>query len=196
MRKYFLYIILSLSFFSFSQREQKQETLIPEITVEEGNSSLHKENGVYYFDNSLFSGYIISKYENGNLKEKSGYVNGKKQGLSQTWFDNGTIQDERYYTNGEKDGIHRGWYENGSKRFEYSFKDGLNDGVSTEWYQSGEILKRIVYKNGTEENAKAWGINGKLYINYVVKNGVIYGMNNSNPCYSLKNEKGEYVSAK
>ncbi len=166
------------------------------ITVEEGDSLLGIQNGVYYYKDGLFSGNIISRYASSMVKEKSPYFNGLKEGISYSWFENGQVESERNYSKGEKDGTHYGWYESGAKRFEYNFKNGFADGESTEWYRTGGVAKKTIYNNGVEDRVQAWRDNGKLYANYVIKDGVIYGLNNSNLCYSLKNERGEYVSKK
>jgi len=169
---------------------------IHDFTVEKNNQSLYMLNGVYYFNQEPFSGYITSHYANGVIEEKSGYRNGKQEGISLTWFENGVMQSKRYYVKGEKNDTHYGWYEDGSKRFEYNFNKGINSGIHTEWYQNGSIAKKTTYSNGSEESVQAWRDNGKLYINYVVKDGVIYGMNNSHLCYTLENEKGVYATKK
>ncbi len=166
------------------------------VGVEDTDPDLKLQNGIYYYRDDLFSGDIISHYPNGTINEKNSYVSGRQEGSSFTWFENGTMQSKRYYVDGEKHGTHYGWYEDGSKRFEYNFDNGMNSGTSTEWYKSGQIAKKTVYINGNEESVQAWRDNGKLYINYVVKDGVIYGMNNSHLCYTLKNEEGEYVAKK
>ena len=38
--------------------------------------------------------------------------------------------------------------------------------------------------------------NGKIYVNYEAKNGRIFGMNRTNLCYKLKNEKVQYAKKK
>lgn len=54
-------------------------------------------------------------------------------------------------------------------------------------------LKYIVYQNGIAQTGKGWRENGKLYMSFVVRDGRLYGLINPNLCYSLKNERGEYV---
>ena len=174
----------------------KRSSLYNNVTVEENDKQLKLQNGIYYYKDALLSGDIISHYTGGEINEKSSYISGKQEGYSFVWFENGTMQSKRYYVNGEKHGTHYGWYADGSNRFEYNFDNGINSGTSTEWYNSGQIAKKTVYANGNEESVRAWRDNGKLYINYVVRDGVIYGMNNSHLCYTLKNEKGEYVAKK
>ncbi len=200
MKKYIINIILGFLFVSCSannpQLAIRQAVSIPEFSVEENDSGLHIQNGACYYNGGLFSGYIISHYKSGALKEKSPYFNGLKEGVERSWFENGQPETERKYVNGEKDGTHYGWYENGAKRFQYNFRNGLSDGESLEWYSDGKLYQQRNYSLGSEANVKAWRDTGKLYANYVVKNGVIYGLNNSTLCYSLKNERGEYVVKK
>ena len=199
MKKLSIYIVIGFitAFFGKDEKHALQaDSIIPEITVETNNAELHELNGVYYFHGNLFSGYLVAYYSNGSLKEKSGYANGKLSGKSLTWFPNGNLETERYYKNGEKDSINTGWYENGQKRFEFHFKNGLYNGINKEWYESGAMLSQVTYNMGKEVKAKQWRENGKLFTNYVVKDGIIYGLNNSNLCYSIKDERGQYVPGK
>lgn len=187
-------IIVSCSS-THQESHANKSAIYKNFTIEENDRALSLQNGVYYYYGELFSGDITLHYKNGVLNEKRNYLAGKLEGYSFTWFENGTLESKRYYVNGEKDGTHFGWYDDGSKRFEYNFDNGMNNGISTEWYKSGQIAKKTVFLNGNE-SVQAWRDNGKLYTNYVVRDGVIYGMNNSHLCYSLKNEKGEYVAKK
>ncbi len=114
---------------------------------------------------------------------------GRQQGIAKTFFENGTTESIRWYIKGEKDSVHRGWWPNGKLRFEYHFNHGVYDGMFREWYFSGNMIQQLMYENGREVYGKGWRGNGKLYMNFLVKNGRRFGLNNSNLCYSLKNEK-------
>jgi len=200
MKKYIINIALGFLFVSCSANNTgqalRQAVNVPNFTVEETSSALRIQNGVCYYNDGLFSGYIISRFKSGALKERSPYFNGLKEGTDLSWFENGYLESERDFVKGEKEGTHKGWYEDGSKRFEYNFKNGLADGESLDWYRNGKLFQQKNYSAGNEVSVKAWGEAGKLYANYEVKNGVIYGLNNSTLCYTLKNERGEYVSKK
>ena len=77
------------------------------------------------------------------------------------------------------------------QRFEYRFAAGRSHGVHREWYRNGRPLRRILFRNGQEVEARAWRENGRLFANYVVKAGVIYGLNNASLCLPLgKGRKG------
>ena len=141
------------------------------------------------------SGTITESFASGNIHHVSNYFQGKEEGWQYTYYDNGKPFDKRYYHTGEKDSVHTGWWENGNVRFEYHFKDGNYNGDFKEWYETGELGKHIHYVNGVDDWGKAWRQNGKLYMNFIVKDGRRYGLNNSNLCYTIKNGKGEYVAS-
>ncbi len=163
--------------------------------VKFGDSSLQLLNGTWYYQNQLFNGVIERYYSDNGLQNRQTYLNGKEEGLFLSYFEDGSKDAERYYHLGEKDSVHRGWWPNGKLRYEYHYKLGLYQGSFREWYESGKPLKQIEYASGKEERGMGWRENGKLYMNFVVKNNRIYGIINPNLCYSLKNEKGEYVSS-
>jgi len=102
-------------------------------------------------------------------------------------------ESKRYYHSGEKDSLHLGWWPDGNQRFEIHFSNGAYDGVYKEWYIDGKPSKEIIYKNGNDISGKAWRNNGKLYMNFFTREGRRYGLLNSQMCYSLKNEKGEFI---
>jgi antitoxin component YwqK of YwqJK toxin-antitoxin module len=159
------------------------------LSVRLQDSSLHLVNDVYHYKaNELFNGQIKDLWPNGRIKSIQTIIKGKQEGLSETFYPNGTIESKRWYSSGEKDSIHSGWWENGNKKYEYHFKNGLYNGCFTEWYQSGNMIQQLMYEDGKELYGKGWRDNGKLYMNFVMKNGRRYGMNNSNLCYGLKKE--------
>ena len=111
------------------------------------------------------------------------------------YYENGNKDTRRFYRNGEKDSINLGWWVNGNPRFEYHFNNGNYEGDFNEWYVSGRPLKNIIYHDGKEQSGKGGRENGKLKMNFVRKDGRLYGLINPNLCYSLKNERGEYIAS-
>ena len=194
-------IILIFLFYSCHNKDaagiakQTQQSLknISSVLISSTDSSLHFINGSWYYRDSLFSGSIETRYSNGQLKSLQTFFSGKEEGWSYSFYPNGKKESQRFYVLGEKDSIHLGWWNNGNRRFEYHFNKGNYDGDYKEWYVSGKPLKYIVYKNGEEVYGKGWRENGKLFMNYVMKDKRRYGLMNSQLCYSLKNEKGEFV---
>lgn len=64
--------------------------------------------------NGLYTDY----FDNGQLKEKGNYNNGKKNGLWETWFDNGQKEDSATYKNDALTGKRVMWHPNGQIQLE------------------------------------------------------------------------------
>ena len=165
------------------------------ITVRSTDTALQLKNGVWYYRQNPLSGNIETYYATGKLAVQQGFYMGKEEGMAVSYYENGHKDAVRYYHLGEKDSVHNGWWPNGQPRFEYHFKMGVYDGDFKEWYESGKPMKYIVYAAGKEQQGKGWRENGKTYMSFVVRNGRLYGLINPNLCYSLKNEKGEYINS-
>ncbi len=169
-----------------------QPISIPNITVLSTDHSLLLKNGIWYFKGSLFSGTIKSLYPSKKIKSIQGFFKGKEEGWLETFYPDGLHETKRYYHSGEKDSVHIGWWPNGHKRFEIHFSNGVYNGEYAEWYVDGNPLKTIQYVNGIDVSGKAFRNNGKPYMNFITKDGRRYGLLNSQMCYSLKNENGEF----
>lgn len=193
------YWIPFLLLMACTQKAIKNEVVkmptIPALIVKVGDSLLHFNNGFWLYNNQPFSGTLLQYHPNSTISNQQTFFNGKEQGWGVTFYSDGAIESKRYYTKGEKDSVHYGWWYNGNKRFEYHFKQGTYHGDFKEWYETGEPFKHIIYDNGTERKGLAWRRNGKLYLNYVMQNGRRYGLINSDLCYSLKDERGEYIKS-
>ena len=155
-------------------------------SFESTDTSLHFVNGYCYHTSYLLSGVISERYQNNRLQNVTNYINGKEEGWKYSYYPDSTLAEKRYYHIGEKDSVHTGWWPNGKLRFEYHFSNGLYNGDFKEWYVSGAKYKHIHYINGAEYWAKGWRENGKVYMNFIVKKGRRYGIENSNLCYTVK----------
>jgi antitoxin component YwqK of YwqJK toxin-antitoxin module len=145
-------------------------------------------NAVWLYNGVAYNGEIREIYPGGTLKSIQQVKDGKQDGIYATYYPDGNPETRRWYREGEKDGLHTGWWPAGSKRFEYHFNNGNYNGLFTDWYQDGKMLQQILYDNGQQVSGKGWREDGKLFLNFVVKNGRYYGLMNSNLCYSLKDQ--------
>lgn len=170
-----------------------QPPQIPAITVDRSDTALHLENGVWLLHGQPFSGTMETWYTSGQIRLSQKFFRGKEEGLMQSYYENGNREAQRFYRNGEKDSVHRGWWLNGQLQYEYHYRNGEYEGDFKEWYPSGKAFKHIVYHMGKEQWGKGWRENGKPYMSFVMRDGRLYGLINPNLCYSLKNERGEYV---
>lgn len=195
MKKVFLLITISF-LFACKHLQRHMNAHVNEIkTANSTDPFLLFKNGYWLYKNNLFTGRIIEHFKSNTINKSTEYVNGKEEGWQTTFYPDGSLSEKRYFTKGEKDNLHTGWWQNGNKRFEYHFTNGVYNGDYKEWYQSGQLLKHIHYTNGTDDWGKGWRESGKLYMNYIMKDGRRYGIVNSNLCYTVKNGKGEYVNS-
>jgi antitoxin component YwqK of YwqJK toxin-antitoxin module len=132
-------------------------------------------------------------YPSGQLRITQQLYAGREEALMRSYYENGNREAQRFYRNGEKDSVHRGWWLNGQLQYEYHYRNGEYEGDFKEWYPSGSASKHIAYHQGKEQWGKGWRENGKPYMSFVMRDGRLYGLINPNLCYSLKNERGEYV---
>ncbi len=130
---------------------------------------------------SLYSGMVYCKDENESILKESLYKNGKKEGLSQSFYPSGKLETKANYKNGKLNGYLRSYYENGLLRLDAHYKDGRFNGLIKEYYKNGQLEREMVMKNGiwdgfvrvyypngalaSEENYKDGSLNG-LYVKY------------------------------
>jgi len=106
-------------------------------------------------------------YENGQLKVKKYYENGKELGEYKEYYENGKLSE---IGNGRKAEI---YYENGKLKAVAGLKNGKPDGKYTEYYENGNLKRIAHFKDETlhgeykscEENGLLWSagnyVNGK-----------------------------------
>ena len=169
----------------------KPQKTIPNIAILIDSEQLTKKNDIVYYKNQLFNGHLIEKNIGGKLIAKSGYFNGKIDGLQQKWFGNGSKKEVRFYENNLKVGKHEAWYQNGNKRFEYFIEKDIPIGVHQEWFENGQPFSLFTYNNlGQPEGLqKMWFENGQTKANYVVKNGRRYGLLGAKGCQGMQERK-------
>lgn len=162
---------------------------IPNDTIHANTGNLKLDNGNYYLDSTLYSGFIRSDYETGNIKSVAPYLNGKLFGASVTYYPDGKIRDVRNYKDNKSNGRHYGYWENGNAKFDFIYLNDKREGINKQWYKSGQPYAFLNFKNDEEDGLQqAWRVNGKLYINYEVKDDIRYGLQKSGLCYTLIDE--------
>jgi antitoxin component YwqK of YwqJK toxin-antitoxin module len=165
-------------------------SLIPTDTILSTAPSLILDNGFYYLNDKPFSGYRKELCENKKLYSLGSYLNGMQHGITRTFFENGKLKDSRAYKLSKSFGKHYGYWENGNPKFEFYYLNDKREGSNKQWYESGKPYAFLNFKDDIEDGMQqAWRINGKPYINYVAKEGFRYGLQKSNLCYTLKDEK-------
>ena len=140
-------IILSISLVLLSCGSQGQ-------TIEVGSDEYDDFRGdlphyVSLYRKKPFNGNLTDHYENGQLKFKVSYKNGKWDGLSEEYYENGQLMGKLSYKDGEiENGPSEEYYENGQLKKKVSFKDGKENGPSEEYYENGQLLHNWTYEDG------------------------------------------------
>lgn len=115
------------------------------------------------------------------------YRDGKEEGWSRSYYPNRQRRELRYYHDGWKQGEHRGWYPDGKLAYIYHFKDDVYDGPVKEWSPKGILFRDMNYEQGIEAGRQVIRYaDGKIKSNYVIKNGVRYGLLGTKNCVNVK----------
>lgn len=165
-------------------------SMIPKDTILSNSPNLILDNGIYYLDKKLFSGYIKDLDQNQELRVLASYLKGMQHGITLTFYPNGTLRDSRIYKENRSFGKHYGYWENGNQKFEFYYLNDKREGSNKQWYESGQAYAFLNFKDDKEDGMQqAWRQNGKPYINYQAKDGLRYGLQKASLCYTLIDEK-------
>ena len=83
-----------------------------------------------------FTGQVIKKYKNGQVKSIENFKNGKLNGEFKEFFENGSLFQMGTFKNGDMKNI-KVFYENGNLKFEQNLKD--RKGKYRGYYPNGHL---------------------------------------------------------
>tara|TARA_B100000686_G_scaffold354186_1_gene463123 strand:- start:11015 stop:12142 length:1128 start_codon:yes stop_codon:yes gene_type:complete len=128
----------------------------------------HPEDGwfrVYWKDvighNS--GGGTFDESEGEGLRWEWYYKNGKRDGISRSYWPDGILKQERTWKNGKQDGLYIEWrHTDGRKIREYTYRGGQRDGSQIEYWANGQKKIERTFKNGEEDGLRIeWYKNGQ-----------------------------------
>lgn len=186
MNRFLAILFVAILFFS-CVKEKEIDRSIEAVNIDQ-------KNGVLHYQAVPFTGVLVGKHSNSELKTKTEYTDGLKHGKSYTWYADGQLQTKRVFNKGVKTGMHQGWWERGERKFTYYFNDsGQYEGSVKEWYKSGDVYRDLNYKNGKENGSQqVWKSDGRIRANYVVVDGERYGLIGLKRCYTVMNKDGTF----
>ncbi len=150
---------------------------------------IQKKDGLTYYQNELYSGYVLSMSESNDTVEFYKVFEGKMEGNYVSKYPDGSVNELRYFKDNRRNGFHQKWYPDGKKAFEYHYENGVYVDTLKEWYPNGQLYLISHYSDGQQTGRQqAWKQNGELYLNYDVVNGRKYGNAGIKHCKSLWNE--------
>jgi len=140
-----------------------------------GDSTLTKDalnREVYCEQDRDKHGPWISWHENGRVRWRLEYKEGKLHGTNVVWYDNGRKMSESEYVNGKTHGRATGWYPDGQKEFEGEFKEGLPHGRFSGWHKNGHAEARGTFVKGVlNGEALFWHDNGQKSGEFLFEKG-------------------------
>jgi len=108
-----------------------------------------------YADNELEGDYQ-SFYPEGEIKENSKFINGRKEGLSINFTRDGTKKSEVNYKNDTLNGLYTEYSRSGSVLTKGTFINDKKNGIWEEYDQKGSLKTKVEYVDGSK-HGKAIG---------------------------------------
>ena len=117
------------------------------------------KDGITYHQNmnKPVTGIVESYYENGNLFQRTIFIEGKREGLEEVFHENGQLWFKGNFKDGKReDGIQEQFHENGNLSRRTTYRDGKPNGPTEMFYPNGELMKRGNFVDGKIENPEEW----------------------------------------
>ncbi len=111
--------------------------------------------------------------ENGERTSKTTVKGVDYDGMYYKYYDDGKLKQKASYSDGKVNGKGFYYYPSGNVEKEYNFKDNLKDGKNYEYYENGQIQNDMFYKNGLlEGEQKAYDEKGNLIASPYFRDGL------------------------
>lgn len=84
--------------------------------------------------------------------------------------------------------IRESFHENGNTSVYYAYDKKMDGGLYKEFYPNGNLQIERQILNGEIESEKIIDINGKVLVNYVIRDGEYFGLLGSSACFNVFSE--------
>ena len=92
-------------------------------------------------------------YENGQIRQKVSYFNGKYDGEYQVWSMNGILLQHSHFLHGKKEGLSKRWREeDGTLKFEGNYVQDKLDGDVKYWGADGALIEHSIFKSSVKHS--------------------------------------------
>ena len=89
------------------------------------------------------------------------------------YFENGQIRSKGVYKNGKREGEHLSYLENGQIKSSIDYKNSKYDGLWIDYYENGTIESKKTYKNSEIYKSVKYNLDGTIYGKFEWKDGKI-----------------------
>jgi antitoxin component YwqK of YwqJK toxin-antitoxin module len=121
-----------------------------ENNMYQGNWKFYREDGktlkqTANYINDVSVGIRKDYWENGKLKNRSVYVNGKPNGQTIHYYESGKLKEINHLKNGEFHGPMKGFFENGDISYLRNYWNGKRKDTCITYFKNGEIERLQIY---------------------------------------------------
>ncbi len=141
-----LIVSMSLLMHSVLVSAQLPHVQQSEVTSESGVSEIRLQS-----DGSLFTGIVVSNYENVRPQRWKEVKGGKANGLWMEWYENGNLRFKANWQEGRGHGLWQYFHENGQVRDEGVYHYDIPNGIHQEYHANGQLAVRKFYIDGKKE---------------------------------------------
>ena len=129
-------ILCLLILIACSQEDSVNKTVIRDDITYQDDLTYHKQS-----DEPL-TGIAVWFHENGELRWKQNFLDGKQEGLGEWRYDNGQLRWTQNWKDGEQNGLWEMFRRNGQLRMTENYKNGLRDGLWEMFQENGQLRDR------------------------------------------------------
>ena len=144
---------------------------------------IYYENGAVkakaYFVDGKLQGEQFQYFKNGEVKAKANYIDGQQQGELIEYYESGAVKAKAYFVDGKLQGEQFQYFKNGEVKAKANYIDGQQQGELIEYYESGAVKAKAYFVDGKlQGEAIIYSVNGEIERIENYKDGVL--INNKN----------------
>jgi len=166
----------SMNDFSESDSEIVDEQSI-DVDSDDGDYIEKTEKGITYYKGVPYTGILLEYHENGQLLQKSKFIEGKLNGSSEMYYENGQLLGRETYKNGILNGSSEMYYKNGQLLIKGNFVDGKPNDLVEMYQENGQLSAIGTYKNGKlNGSSEMYYENGQILYKGIYEDGKLNGL--------------------
>ncbi len=112
-----------------------------------GTDDREKDTPTVQKSDKKYTGTREVKFDNGKIKTRVEYVDGKRHGSAIQYYPTGKVHLSDTYIHGKRDGVSKYYYQDGAIYRETDYHNGMRDGWVKEYHTNGQIKYKAGYAN-------------------------------------------------
>lgn len=150
---------------------------IPAYYLSAQDDRLKRIRDTMFLDGAYYTGFCVGFHPSGDTAFIHGFFNGLPEGRQVAWSEQGVPVSSAFFINGKKEGLQQTWWPDKTPQLRYWTSDNEYEGAFLEWNSAGVLIKQFHYLQGHESgHQRLWWDNGTVRANYVIRNGRKYGL--------------------